>query len=204
MRPIVHIYTVMRKAERTKQFIIEKSAPVFNTKGIAGTSMNDIMEATQLAKGGVYRHFASKEALSLEVFNYLSNLMHDGVTGAVREIPTAKGKLYGLLDFYDNRILSKWGGCAILNFGAEADDTNPVMKEKVRAAIHRFKNRISKIIIDGQENGEFSKDFDAENYAIKVFTMYEGGVLISKIENNPEYLHHIIAMLKKEIEPHIL
>lgn len=194
----------MKKAERTKQFIIEKSAPVFNRKGVAGTSMNDIMEATQLAKGGVYRHFASKEALSLEVFNYLSSLMHDTVTAVVREIPTASGKLYALLDFYDNRVLSKYGGCAILNFGAEADDTNPVMKQKVSAAIHRFKNRISKIIIDGQENGEFSKDFDAEQYAIKVFTMYEGAVLISRIENNPEYLHHIIAMLKKEMEPYII
>ncbi|RZK05397.1 MAG: TetR/AcrR family transcriptional regulator, partial [Flavobacterium sp.] len=44
----------MSKSEQTKQFIIEKAAPIFNKKGFAGTSMNDILEATGLAKGGVY------------------------------------------------------------------------------------------------------------------------------------------------------
>ena len=40
----------MSKAERTKQFIIEKSAPIINKKGMAGTSLSDIMEATKLAR----------------------------------------------------------------------------------------------------------------------------------------------------------
>jgi hypothetical protein len=44
----------MTKAERTKKYIVEKAADLINRKGIAGTSLSDIMEATQLAKGGVY------------------------------------------------------------------------------------------------------------------------------------------------------
>ncbi len=32
----------MSKAEKTKAFIIEKSAPIFNIKGYAGTSLKDI------------------------------------------------------------------------------------------------------------------------------------------------------------------
>ncbi|WP_429396351.1 TetR/AcrR family transcriptional regulator [Mucilaginibacter lappiensis] len=46
--------------------MVEKqcTATLFNTKGIAGTSLNDIPEATKLAKGILYVHFENKEAIS--------------------------------------------------------------------------------------------------------------------------------------------
>ncbi|WP_214072757.1 TetR/AcrR family transcriptional regulator [Mucilaginibacter sp. dw_454] len=194
----------MTKAERTRQFIIEKAAPIFNQKGIAGTSMSDVMEATKLAKGGVYGNFESKEALCLEVFAYLSKLTQDEITLKVNAVDTAKDKLYVLLDSYAHRVLKEnYGGCPILNFGAEADDTNPLMKQKVNEAIIRFKNRFSKIITDGQASGELSEKFDAELFGLKAFTMIEGGILISKVQNNPGHMHTIIALLKKEIDQFI-
>jgi TetR/AcrR family transcriptional repressor of nem operon len=41
---------MLSKSERTKQFIIEKTAPVFNKKGFAGTSISDLTDATGLTK----------------------------------------------------------------------------------------------------------------------------------------------------------
>jgi TetR/AcrR family transcriptional repressor of nem operon len=65
----------MTKAERTRQFIIEKAAPIFNQKGVAGTSMSDIMEATKLAKGGLYGNFESKEEICVEAYKYLTECL---------------------------------------------------------------------------------------------------------------------------------
>jgi len=195
----------MTKAERTRQFIIEKAAPIFNQKGIAGTSMSDIMKATKLAKGGLYGNFDSKEALCLEVYTYLTNLTHDAVTKNINEAVTAKDKLHALLNFYDNRLLAgNMGGCPILNFGTEADDTNPLIKQKVNETINRAKNRFVKIINDGKQNGEFTADFDGELYALKAFTMLEGAILISKVQNNLQHLHTVVDVLKKEIEQYII
>ncbi len=191
----------MTKAERTRQFIIEKAAPIFNQKGIAGTSMSDIMEATKLAKGGLYGNFENKEALCLEVFTHLTNITHDAVTKSINEAVTAREKLFALLDFYNNRLLEKnIGGCPILNFGTEADDTNPLIKQKVNEVINRFKGRFVTIIKNGRQNGELSAAFDAELFALKAFTMIEGAILISKIQNSPQHLHTIIGLLKKEID----
>ncbi len=60
----------MSKAERTRQFIIEQAAPIFNTKGIAGTAMSDIMSATKMAKGGLYGNFESKEDLANAIVDH--------------------------------------------------------------------------------------------------------------------------------------
>jgi TetR/AcrR family transcriptional repressor of nem operon len=195
---------MLSKAERTRKFIIEKAAPIFNRKGMAGTSMSDIMEATKLAKGGLYGNFESKEALCLEAFTYLTNITHDAVTKSINEKGTAKEKLFALLDFYNDRMLaSSLGGCPILNFGTEADDTNPLMKQKVNEVINRFKGRFSKIIKEGQQSGELLETLDADIYALKAFTMIEGAILISKMQNTAEHLHTIINLLKKEIDQNI-
>ena len=60
----------MRSGEQTRENIIRQAAALFNQQGFAGASMSDIMLATGLQKGGIYRHFESKEALALEAFDY--------------------------------------------------------------------------------------------------------------------------------------
>jgi len=58
----------MRKGEHTRQEIIRKAAPIFNQRGYDGAALSDLMRATGLEKGGIYRHFSSKEALAAELY----------------------------------------------------------------------------------------------------------------------------------------
>ncbi len=53
----------MSKGAQTKEKIIETSLHLFSVKGYYNTSINDILEATQLTKGGLYGHFKSKDEL---------------------------------------------------------------------------------------------------------------------------------------------
>jgi len=57
-----------RWTERRK--IVEAAAQMFNQKGYEGGSLNEVMAATGLKKGGIYRHFTSKEELAAEAFDY--------------------------------------------------------------------------------------------------------------------------------------
>jgi predicted glycosyl hydrolase (DUF1957 family) len=77
------------------------------------------------------------------------------------------------------------------------------MKKKVNEVINRFKGRFTNIIKDGQQKGELLESFDAELFGLKAFTMIEGAMLISKLQNNLQHLHTIIGLLKKEIELYI-
>src|SRR5258707_2125465 len=60
----------MTKGEQTRKKIVQAAAPIFNQRGYEGSSLNDLMEATGLQKGGIYRHFSSKEELAAEAFDY--------------------------------------------------------------------------------------------------------------------------------------
>src|SRR5438067_12903978 len=49
----------------TRRRILDTAAHVFAERGYLGTSLNELIKETGLAKGGFYFHFPSKEALAL-------------------------------------------------------------------------------------------------------------------------------------------
>src|ERR1700674_3944665 len=58
----------VRKGEETRQENIPKAAPNFNRKGYSGAALSDLMRTTGLEKGGIYRHFESKQELAVDAF----------------------------------------------------------------------------------------------------------------------------------------
>lgn len=192
----------MTKAERTRQFIIEQSAVLMNKKTMAGTSMSDIMEATKLAKGGIYGNFESKEEICLEAFSYLAQRLSDRLDAPVAAGKTAKEKFFNLLDTY--KISRNEGGCPLANFGMEADDTNPEIKERVKKAIQSWQKRIARIVTGGIARGEISPSMDAKRFATKAFVMIEGAVLCRKVTDSHEVMTITIEDLKKEFETYLL
>ena len=55
------------KGERTHQAILEAAYQLFLEQGYAATSMRQIAEKAHLALGGIYNHFAGKEAIFSEL-----------------------------------------------------------------------------------------------------------------------------------------
>ena len=55
----------MTKVDKVQEKIIETSLYLFNTNGITYTSIQDIITATELSKGAIYRRFKNKEEIVL-------------------------------------------------------------------------------------------------------------------------------------------
>jgi AcrR family transcriptional regulator len=140
----------MRKGERTRRAIVERSAPVFNTKGYFGTSMSELVLETGLEKGSIYNHFGSKEQLAFAAFDFSAEL----VLGRLEEALNGEGRvLERLLCAVEvHRTLAEdrpiQGGCPILNTAIEADDAQPALREKVRQAMDRWQSkRIGRLLL---------------------------------------------------------
>ncbi|MFV8343486.1 TetR/AcrR family transcriptional regulator [Flavobacterium sp. XS2P39] len=190
----------MSKGEATKRFIIEQAAPLFNTKGIAATAMSDIMEATKLSKGSLYVHFENKDLLVASAVDYNMEQLTNKLRSKLSQYKTAKDTLYGYLDFFidpTQPIIA--GGCPMLNFGMEADDTNELIKKKVNILINKSQKLLSDIIKEGIGNGEFKADWNHEDFATIMFAMIEGGVLICRVADNNAKMKVINDNLKKMI-----
>ena len=191
----------MSKAERTRQFIIEKAAPIINRKGMAGTSISDIMEATQLAKGCLYGNFVNKDEICLEAFNYLIRQFVNEREALLSEHTSAKEKLFVYLDYFkEGKYRKEYGGCPVLNFGTESDDTNPEIKERVHQVIQTSQKYLGNLLMIGISNGEFQPEINAGRLALKYYAMLEGAVLISQVNNDDKQMDEIITLIKEEVD----
>ena len=195
----------MTKAERTRNFIIERSAPLINRKGVAGTSIADIMEATQLAKGGIYGNFESKEEICSEALSYLLKTIGSAISARMAGKTSAKEQLFAIFDYYSDTLgMDGNYGCPMLNFGAESDDTDPMIRKKVSDAITEMEELFHSIVQRGIDQQEFDDKLDAGSYALKALTMIEGGLWMSRVLRNGKKIRMIMAMLKKEIGEHCI
>lgn len=196
----------MGKAELTRQFIIEKSAPIFNRKGVAGTSISDILKATKLAKGGVYGNFSSKEEIVMAVFDYMVEEEKQRLKNVTATATTSAGKFEALFAHYERFPMEQTvsGGCPMLNFGVEADDTNPGLKKKVSELVLYFQSRIAKMVQYGKEHGEFRGDWDEKKFAIRMFSMLEGAILVSGVLGHNKQMLVVVDALREEMKRHML
>jgi TetR/AcrR family transcriptional repressor of nem operon len=174
---------MMSKAQRTRQFIIEKTAPVFNKKGFAGTSLNDILDATGLTKGSIYGNFENKDAVAAASFEYNYEQIASYIKLRFSERDSAIDKL--LVYPETHRKILKLpileGGCPILNTSMEADDTHPELRSKAINALRQWQGGIEKIIGQGIENGEIKPQTDAIKFAAILISITEGAIMQAKL-----------------------
>jgi TetR/AcrR family transcriptional repressor of nem operon len=190
----------MTKGEKTRQFIIEQAAPIFMTKGLAGTAVDEIRDATGLSKGGIYKYFDSKEELAQAVVKYNLDAFIERTIEAVKEEKTAKDRLFGMLDFLSDPLNPPVaGGCPMMNFGMEADDTNSIVRDMVCKTIVDVQKFIRETVEEGIKAKEFQPAWDARVFATKTYAMFEGGILISRVSGNNDQMNILINLIKGEI-----
>lgn len=196
---------MLSKADKTKRMIIEKSAPIFNKKGFAGTSMNDIIQATGLAKGGIYGNFSSKEEIAELAFEFAFEKIIDEIRIKIQPKKNTVDKLLAILDYYRNYSIKSpiEGGCPMVNFGADSDDTHPLIREKVADAMARTVNELIHIIEAGKKRKEIKSETDASLTAEIIFSTINGALMRAKANQNPKKLNRILDWLSSWIETEI-
>ena len=194
----------MRKGEQTRQEIIRKAAPIFNQRGYERAALSDLMKATGLEKGGIYRHFESKQQLAAEAFDYAWKLAMDTRFEATEGISGSVNRLNQIVrNFRDRRAGLVAGGCPLLNTGVDSDDGNPQLREKARRALSSWLERLQTIIEEGQRRGEIPGDVDASELATLIVSTLEGSLMVSRLQRKDDprnsACHHLEEYLETKV-----
>lgn len=196
----------MSKADRTKQYIIEKTACIFNTKGYAGTSINDLIAATGLTKGSIYGNFENKDQVALAAFDYNFERLVAYIRGKMDTKHSAIEKLLVYPETYrnylKNPILSS--GCPVTNTSTEADDTHPLLRAKAESAYNFWRSTLENHLNNGIVEGEIKPDIDKNEFISVFISIIQGGILQAKVtrkmtslNSSMDYLERYILSLKK-------
>lgn len=189
------------KAERTRQFIIEKTAPVFNLKGYAGTSLHDLTDVTGLTKGSIYGNFKNKDEVALAAFDFNFGQVTEYIKNKILATDHSLERLLVYPEVYRNflKIPFLQPGCPILNTSTEADDTHPQLRQKASDALLYWKKSIENQVKRGVARNEIKADVNPTVVAVIMMSLIEGAVLQAKVTGKSSDLKIAMDFLEKFI-----
>ncbi|HRG58713.1 MAG TPA: TetR/AcrR family transcriptional regulator [Bacteroidia bacterium] len=191
----------MTKADKTKAFIIERTAPVFNAKGFAGTSINDLIEVTGLTKGSIYGNFENKDAVALAAFDYNFEMVISYLKKEMSKKNTVVERLLVYPKTYRNYFKLSFlsAGCPIANTSTEADDTHPMLKEKAAHALEFWRNSVERHLKQGIANKEIKANININQTVGVITALIQGAILHAKVSGKINFLNASMNYLEDMI-----
>jgi AcrR family transcriptional regulator len=166
-RPVGILYTHVKaewimtnKGILTRQNITQKSLQVFSVKGYFNTSINDILEATGLTKGGLYGHFASKEDIWYAVYDEAVKIWRSIVFRNTAKITDPLERIEVTIENHLANYLGKdvfEGGCFFVNMLVEISGQSDKMSRHILRGFVQFSRLLRKWLEDADDRGLLKK-----------------------------------------------
>lgn len=190
------------KAEQTKQFILEKVAPIFNQYGYMGASMSVITKAVGMTKGAIYGNFKDKKELAIAAFNYNIRLEMGRLAQFIEAQSSPVEQLLAILNFYAHYRSHKQpgGGCPIINIGVDANNQNEEILQRVQEVIGKLERNIEHIIKAGIATQQLKANLDTTACAKHFYTSIQGAVFMAMTLKDDNYLQQMTQHLRQIIE----
>lgn len=159
----------MTKGEATKTAILEEATELASVVGLGGLTIGTLAGATKLSKSGLYAHFASKEALQVEVLRHARALFTDVVMRPTVTAPRGEPRLWAFFEHWIAwQTTGFGGGCVFVNAASEFDDhEGPVRDELVRAELDKLES-VTLVVRSAISEGHFRADVDPEQVAYEL------------------------------------
>ncbi len=189
-----------RKGNETRQRIIAQSAPLLNQKGYEGCSLQDIMAAVGLEKGGIYRHFANKEELAVAAFDFAWAEVYHGRNRGLEGIEDPVLRIEAFIRNFAERRPALRGGCPLLNTAIDADDGNAALRARAQQALDEWRTRLSSLISSAIRQGSLKRGIRPSAVASLIIGTLEGALMISRLDDDRTALKiardHLISYIE--------
>jgi TetR/AcrR family transcriptional repressor of nem operon len=190
------------KGERTRSDIIRRSAELMNRQGFMAAPLSAVIEATGIQKGGLYRHFASREALAHEAFDFAVAQVRDRLVAALEGHTDACDRLLALLGSFDEPSLDlpMPGGCPIMNTAIEADHADPALRQRACDAMASWHAWLARIVEDGLHDGQIRPGVSPPDVASFFIASIEGAVMLTQLHGHPSHRQAVYRQLQAYVE----
>jgi AcrR family transcriptional regulator len=170
------------KRETRKQEILAAATAVFAQKGFAGASMDDIVQASGISKGGLYWHFKSKDDLIAAILSQFFNQEMAALDALLQTEGTAPQKLQqlGQQIIADVSQMSELLTIS-LEFYALAARSESVRLELQRY-FQQYGNTLATLIQAGIDERAFDPAVSAQQAALNLVAQFEGLVLLRAVQ----------------------
>lgn len=164
-----------------KELILKTAYGLFLKKGYQSVSIKDIMEASNLSKGGIYHHFENKEAILFEVLDQyffktlgIDKTIFEGLSfrERIKRVYNLGVGLFAMVESMGKNGI-KYPIQRLFHFQLECENF-PEMRKQFRNTSIAYAKFVQDIVYEGIQNGEVKPELDPEILSYQIIGMIEG------------------------------
>lgn len=188
------------RGEATRATILETAADLVLAQGVAGTSIDDILEASRTSKSQVYHYFADKDALVRAV-----------IARQTERVLAAQEPHLGHLDSMD--ALRAWcgaivelqrqrrcvGGCPVGSLANELAEHSDAERRLLADSFATWQSYLVTGLTTMRDRGELRGDADPELLATAFMAALQGGLLLAKTTRSVQPLEAALQMALEHV-----
>ncbi len=187
------------KGAQTRQRIIEESLQLFSVKGYFNTSINDILKATDLTKGGLYGHFQSKEDIWYAVYERAVEIWQGIVFKKARGVSNPLNRIEKTIerdlgDYMGRDVFD--GGCFFFNSLVELSGQSGAMSRHILRGFVGFSRLLRSWLKEAGQKGLLKDGLNLKDISDFIVITLNGAGALYSASRDPGILKQTINQLR--------
>jgi TetR/AcrR family transcriptional repressor of nem operon len=207
-RPSTHgapqqLSTSTARGEATRARIVKAAAGIVGARGVAATTVEEVMEASGTSKSQIYHYFADKETLMCAVVAAQA----EQVLGFQEARLSKATSMQDLRQWRNqivklNRAKSGHGGCPIGSLASELADHSEKARELLALSFRRWESHLVTAFKAMQRRGVLDTTANARSLATAVVCALQGGLLLAQTTRSSRSLEIALDMALDHVASH--
>lgn len=182
---------------RSKEFeeneVLEKAMKLFWEQGYEKTSMSDLVEHMGIHRRSIYDTFTDKRTLFLKAMDRFEKRTDAKLAAGVKQSQTAMEAIRFIFSFMSKGEEDFPAGCLFVNSAIELACRDEEVDAKAVTAFEKVEQLLVEIVSWGQQNGEFTDKYEAQELAEYLHNALTGLRVMARTSVSKEKLQRISA-----------
>ncbi|NET70520.1 MAG: TetR/AcrR family transcriptional regulator [Sphaerospermopsis sp. SIO1G2] len=184
-------------AKDTRTQILDTAQELIQRVGLNAMSYADISTAVGIRKASIHYHFPSKDDLVIALLDRFSSYFFRLFDVILDSPESPEIKLRRYCDLFIATLSSgnQDKACLYGMLGAELKTLNSSSNEQVLKFYRDNQTRLVQLLQQGRETGEFKFPGQVESMAMVIFSMLEGGILVTRADGGVAQFREMVEQL---------
>lgn len=169
------------RGAKTRSRIVATAADLMRVRGVGGTTLDDVVLASNVSKSQLYRHFEDKPALVRAVIEFVGEQTINRERERLEKVRTFAG-LRRWRDALVERNAVHEGryGCPLGSLANEVSDQDSVARRKLHDLFGAWQELFEDLLHRFQQEGVIPQDADVAQLATGFVAAVQGGYLLAQ------------------------
>ena len=168
------------RGRASRERIVERAADLFAERGIAGTSVDEVLAAAKAGKGQFYHYFRNRDELAAAAVGYRCTQVVDRLTEALGDVSSMAGLEQALAGFITGFEQTGLPGCPIGTLATEVAGRNEAARMRAAAGFDAWERLLADVLERMRQHGELRADAQPSVLATGLLASIEGGMVLSQ------------------------